>query len=43
MVNKRDKIFAFFGMYILVGKQIHDNLMILGNIQGIELQLRDSN
>lgn len=42
MVNNRGKVFAFFGVYILVGKQIHDNLMILDNIQRIELQLCDN-
>lgn len=41
MVNNIDKVFAFFGTYILVEKQIHENQMILGIIQRIKLQLGD--
>lgn len=29
MVNNIDKVFAFFGIYILVGKQTHEHQMIL--------------
>lgn len=35
MVNNIDKVFAFFGTYILVEKQIHENQMILDIIQRI--------
>lgn len=39
MLYNRDKVFSSFSTYILVGKQIHDNLMILDTIHRIELQL----
>lgn len=41
MLYIRDKVFSSFGTYILVGKQIYDNLMILDTIHRIELQLCD--
>lgn len=41
MLYNRGKVFLSFGTYILVGKQIYDNLMILDTIHRIELQLCD--
>lgn len=40
MVNMIDKVLAFFGIYVLVGKQ-HENQMMIDFLQRIKLQWYD--